>query len=63
MPMTKEDVRAEHIRALASLDEDQVRALKRISRAFREARFANNSVKEVMELVFEEEANERSAGS
>ena len=58
--MTKDEVRTEHIQAIARLDEDQVRALKRISRAFREARFNNRSVKEIMELVYEEEARERS---
>ncbi len=61
--MTREDVRAEHIRALARLDDDQVRALKRINRAFRESRFTNTTVKEVMEVVFEEEAAERSSGT
>ena len=61
--MTKEDVRAEHIRALTRLDEDQVRALKRINRAFREARFTNKSVKDTMEQVYEEEARERSDGA
>ncbi len=58
--MTKDEVRLEHVNALARLDEDQVRALKRINRAFREARFTNTTVKEVMEIVFEEEAHERS---
>ena len=58
--MTKDDVRLEHVNALARLDEDQVRAMKRINRAFREARFTNTSVREVMEVVFEEEAKERS---
>lgn len=60
MTMTKEDVRAEHILALARLDEDQVRAIKRISRAFREAHFTNTTIREVMELVFQKEAQERS---
>ena len=45
---------------MARMDEDQVRALKRINRAFREARFTNKSVKDVMEQVYEEEARERS---
>ena len=58
--MTKDEVRLEHVNALARMDEDQVRALKRIGRAFREARFTNTTVKQVMELVFEEEAQERS---
>ena len=61
MTTTKEDIRAEHVLALARLDEDQVRALKRINRAFRESHFTNTTVKEVMETVFEEEASERSA--
>ncbi len=59
--MTKDEVEAEHIRALARLDEDQVRALKRINRAFREARFTNKTVKDAMAVVYEEEARERSA--
>ena len=59
--MTKDEVRLEHVNALARMDEDQVRALTRINRAFREARFTNTTVKEVMEIVFEEEAQERSA--
>lgn len=58
--MTKEEVRLEHVNALARMDEDQVRAIKRINRAFRESHFTNTTVKEVMETVFEEEANERS---
>ena len=57
--MTKDEVREEHIRAMARLDEDQVRAFKRINRAFREARFTNGSVKDAMERVYEEEASER----
>ncbi len=61
--MTKDDVRLEHVNALARMDEDQVRAIKRINRAFREARFTNTTVKEVMETVFEEEAQERSGAS
>ncbi len=61
--MTKDEVRLEHVNALARMDEDQVRALKRINRAFREARFTNTTVKEVMETVFEEEAKERSGGA
>ena len=58
--MTRDEVREEHIRAMARLDEDQVRAFRRINRAFREARFTNRSVKEAMELVYEAEALERS---
>ena len=58
--MTRDEVRLEHVNALARMDEDQVRALKRINRAFREARFTNTTVKEVMEIVFQEEAQERS---
>ncbi len=61
MPMTKEDVRSEHVHALARMDEAQIRAMKRINRAFRESRFTNTTVREVMEIVFEEEAQERSA--
>ena len=58
--MTKEEVRAEHIRAMARLDEDQVQALKRINSAFQNSRFTNESVKEAMEKIFEEEARHRS---
>ena len=60
MPMTKDEVAAEHLHALGRMDEDQVRAIKRIARAHRESSFSNRSVKETMELVFEEEAIERS---
>ena len=60
--MTKEEVHEEHVRALARLDEEQVRALKRINRAFEEASFTNGSVKDAMQLVYEKEAKERSAG-
>ena len=59
--MTKDEVRAEHEAAIASLTQDQVRAFRRISRSFQESRFANRSARETLELVFEEEARERSS--
>ena len=59
--MTKEEVRAEHFEALARMDEAQVRALKRLSGAFREACFGNCSAKDMLEVLFEREALARSA--
>ncbi len=59
MPVTKDDVRAEHEAAMASLTVSQRLALKRVSRSFQEARFSNGSAKEMMEQVFEEEASQR----
>jgi hypothetical protein len=58
--MTRDEVRAEHLRAMARLDPEQVEALKRINCAFRNSRFTNQSVKEAMETIFEEEARHRS---
>lgn len=60
MQLTAEDVRQEHEEALARMDEDQLRALARINRAFRESRFGNCSAREAMERVFHREAEERS---
>ncbi len=59
MPVTKDDVRAEHNAALASFSPDQLAALKRINRSFLESRFANCSATDMIEHVFEVEANER----
>ncbi len=59
MAVTKDDIRAEHDAALTSFDPRQLAALKRISRSFRESRFNNCSATDMMEQVFEEEADER----
>ena len=58
--MTKEDVRAEHEAAIASLTHEQSEAFRRISRSFQESRFKNCSAKEMLDVVFEEEAAARS---
>ena len=58
--MTKDEVRAEHMAAMSRLDEEQMRALKRINRAFRESRFGNCSAKDMLEVMFEREAAARS---
>jgi hypothetical protein len=58
--MTKDDVRAEHLRAMARLDAEQVAALKRINCAFRNSRFDNRTVKEALDDLFAEEAQHRS---
>ena len=57
--MTKDQVRAEHIRAMARMDEEQVQALKRINCAFRNARFTNRTVKDALDDIFGEEAQHR----
>ena len=58
--MNKDEVRAEHLRAMARLDEEQIQALKRINAAFRNTRFGNTSLKEAMNAIFEAEARHRS---
>jgi hypothetical protein len=58
--MTKDEVRAEHLRALGRLDAEQVQALKRINCAFRNSRFTNESVRDAMDKLFEDEARHRS---
>lgn len=60
MAITKDDVRREHEAAMARLDEHQLRALKRINQAFLKSRFANAAAKDMMDMVFEEEAKARS---
>lgn len=59
MPVTKDDIRAEHEAAMASLTGPQRAALKRISRSFQEARFNNQSAKDMLDGVFEAEAQRR----
>ena len=59
--MTKDEVRREHFAAMARMDEAQVRAVKRINRAFREARFGNCSARDMLDVLFEREAKARSA--
>ena len=58
--MTKDQVRSEHIHAMARLDAEQVEALKRINCAFRNTRFTNTTVKEALDEIFEQEARHRS---
>ena len=58
--MTKDEVRAEHVRALARLDDQQLLALKRINAAFRNSTFANTAMKDALQEIFEQEALHRS---
>ena len=58
--MTKDEVRTEHLAAMARMDEGQVLALKRINRALRESRLGNCSAKDRLEVMFEQEAQARS---
>jgi hypothetical protein len=59
MPVSKDDIRAEHDAALADLTQAQRLAFKRINRAFLESRFNNHSAKDMMDGIFEAEAEER----
>ena len=59
MPVSKDDIRAEHEAALHDLTDAQRAAFKRINRSFLESRFNNRSAKEMMDGIFEAEAEER----
>jgi hypothetical protein len=58
--MTKDEIRAEHEAAIASLTLEQRRAFRRINRSFLESRFNNCSARDMLEHVFAEEAEARS---
>jgi hypothetical protein len=59
MPLSKDDIRAEHEAALHDLTDAQRAAFKRINRAFLESRFNNHAAKDMMDGIFEAEAGER----
>lgn len=59
MPVSKDDIRAEHEAALHDLTDAQRIAFKRINRAFLESRFNNHAAKDMLDGIFEAEANER----
>jgi hypothetical protein len=59
MPVSKDDIRAEHEAALHALTDAQRAAFKRINRSFLESRFNNRAAKEMMDGIFEAEADQR----
>jgi hypothetical protein len=61
MPVSKDDIRAEHEAALNDLTDAQRDAFKRINRAFLESRFNNHSAKDMMDGIFEAEAHQRNS--
>ncbi len=61
MPVSKDDIRAEHEAALNDLTDAQRDAFKRINRAFLESRFNNHAAKEMMDGIFDAEAHQRNS--
>lgn len=59
MPVTPEDVEAEHRRALESLTKEQRWALSRVQRAYQESHFNHRKIGENLEKIFEDEARRR----
>lgn len=61
MPITAEDVEAEHKKALDSLTREQRWALSRVQRAHQEAHFNHRKMGENLEKIFQDEARRRNA--
>jgi hypothetical protein len=61
MPITAEDVEAEHKLALDSLTREQRWALSRVQRAYQESHFNHKKMGENLEKIFEDEARKRNA--
>ncbi len=59
MPVTPEDVEAEHHDALDSLTKEQRWALYRVQRAYQESHFNHRKIGENLEKIFEDEARRR----
>lgn len=59
MPVTPEDVEAEHHKALESLTREQRWALSRVQRAYQESHFNHRKMVENLEKIFEDEAKLR----
>lgn len=59
MPVTPEDVEAEHRRALESLTKEQRWALSRVQRAYQESHFNHRKMVENLEKIFADEARRR----
>jgi hypothetical protein len=61
MPVTPQDVEAEHHEALESLSKEQRWALSRVQRAYQESHFNHRKIAENLEKIFEDEARRRNA--
>jgi hypothetical protein len=61
MPVTPEDVEAEHHAALESLSKEQRWALSRVQRAYQESHFNHRKIVENLEKIFADEASRRNA--
>lgn len=61
MPITAEDVEAEHRDALESLTREQRWALSRVQRAYQESHFNHKKMAENLDRIFEDEARRRNA--
>ena len=59
MPVTAEDIEAEHDKALAELTREQHWALSRIQRAYQESHFNHRRISENLSRIFEAEAKAR----
>ena len=59
MPVTREDIEAEHDQALAALTREQHWALSRIQRAYQESHFNHRRIGENLGKIFESEAKAR----
>lgn len=59
MPVTAEDIEAEHEKALAELTREQHWALSRIQRAYQESHFNHRRISENLGRIFEAEARAR----
>ncbi|OYX31915.1 MAG: hypothetical protein B7Y99_09275 [Caulobacterales bacterium 32-69-10] len=56
MPVTPQDVEAEHREALESLTREQRWALSRVQRAYQESHFNHKKMAENLDKIFEDEA-------
>jgi predicted phage gp36 major capsid-like protein len=59
MPITPEEIEAEHQRALDSLTKEQRWALSRLQRAQQESHFNHKKMMDNLERIFEDEAQRR----
>ncbi len=59
MPITPEDIEAEHAEALESLTKEQRWALHRVEQAYQEAHFNHRRMGDNLERIFEGEARRR----
>lgn len=59
MPITPEEIEAEHHRALESLTKEQRWALHRVQRAYQESHFNHRKMADNLDRIFEDEARRR----